>query len=68
MLELARREGFWEHYNPLTGRGQGGEQFAWTAGLVLDLLAARGGDGVSELATTCLNWKSAIRRWTEKEE
>jgi hypothetical protein len=42
MLELARREGFWEHYNPLTGRGQGGEQFAWTAGLIVDLLAAPG--------------------------
>jgi hypothetical protein len=41
MLELARREGFWEHYNPLTARGQGGEQFAWTAGLILDLLAAQ---------------------------
>jgi mannosylglycerate hydrolase len=41
MLELARREGFWEHYNPLTGRGQGGEQFAWTAGLIVDLLAAQ---------------------------
>ncbi len=40
MLELVRREGFWEHYNPLTARGQGGEQFAWTAGLILDLLAA----------------------------
>jgi glycogen debranching enzyme len=40
MIELVRREGFWEHYNPLTGRGQGAPQFAWTAGLVLDLLAA----------------------------
>jgi hypothetical protein len=39
MLDLAAREGFWEHYNPLTGNGQGGEQFAWTAGLILDLLA-----------------------------
>jgi hypothetical protein len=37
MVELGR-EGFWEHYNPLTGLGQGGEQFAWTAALVLDLL------------------------------
>jgi glycogen debranching enzyme len=45
MLELARREGFWEHYNPLTGHGQGGEQFAWSAGLILDLLAAQQGDG-----------------------
>jgi hypothetical protein len=39
MLELARREGLREHYNPLTARGQGGEQFAWTAALILDLLA-----------------------------
>jgi hypothetical protein len=39
LVELVRREGFWEHYNPLTGRGQGAPQFAWTAGLTLDLLA-----------------------------
>jgi glycogen debranching enzyme len=38
LVELTRRSGFWEHYNPLTGRGHGGEQFAWTAALVLDLL------------------------------
>lgn len=38
LIELTRRSGFWEHYNPLTGRGHGGEQFAWTAALVLDLL------------------------------
>jgi hypothetical protein len=41
MLALAAQEGFWEHYNPLTGRGQGGEQFAWTAALILDLLSAQ---------------------------
>ena len=41
-IELARGGGFWEHYNALTGRGQGAPQFAWTAGLVLDLLAAGG--------------------------
>jgi glycogen debranching enzyme len=38
VVELGRSEGFWEHYDPLTGRGHGGEQFAWTAALVLDLL------------------------------
>jgi hypothetical protein len=38
MIGLCRRAGFWEHYNPTTGRGHGGEQFAWTAALVLDLL------------------------------
>jgi Trehalase len=41
LIELSRRNGFWEHYSPTTGRGHGGEQFAWTAALVLDLL----GDG-----------------------
>ena len=38
LIELARRGGFWEHYSPASGRGHGGEQFAWTAGLILDLL------------------------------
>jgi glycogen debranching enzyme len=38
VIELGRRGGLWEHYNPLTGRGHGGDQFAWTAALVLDLL------------------------------
>jgi hypothetical protein len=38
LLELVRREGFWEHYNATTGRGQGTEQVSWTAALVLDLL------------------------------
>ncbi len=46
LIELARSAGFREHYSPVTGRGQGGEEFAWTAALVLDLLnenAARAG-------------------------
>lgn len=38
LIDLARDGGFWEHYSPITGRGQGGEQFAWTAAVVLDLL------------------------------
>jgi hypothetical protein len=38
LLELVRREGFWEHYNGTTGDGQGTEQLSWTAALVLDLL------------------------------
>jgi hypothetical protein len=40
LLELARREGFWEHYNALTGHGGGTEDLSWTAALVLDLLDA----------------------------
>jgi hypothetical protein len=39
VVELARRGGFWEHYDPLTGRGHGCPDFAWTAALVLDLLS-----------------------------
>jgi len=45
LLELVRREGFWEHYNAKTGRGQGTEQVSWTAALVLDLLNGEGDDG-----------------------
>ncbi len=42
LVELARSAGFFEHYSPETGRGQGGEQFAWTAALVLDMLRRNG--------------------------
>jgi hypothetical protein len=42
MLSLADRSGFWEHYSPVTGAGHGGENFAWTAGLMLDILAIDG--------------------------
>jgi hypothetical protein len=42
IIELARSAGFHEHYNPETGSGQGAEQFAWTAALVLDLLHENG--------------------------
>jgi glycogen debranching enzyme len=38
LIGLARDSGFWEHYSPESGEGHGGEQFAWTAGLILDLL------------------------------
>jgi Trehalase len=44
LLELVRREGFWEHYNAATGRGQGTEQVSWTAALVLDLLEGERGE------------------------
>jgi hypothetical protein len=40
LLELARREGFWEHYDALGGQGGGTEELSWTAALVLDLLDA----------------------------
>ena len=47
VVELGRSAGFWEHYDPLTARGHGGEQFAWTAALVLDLLHTDASDGES---------------------
>jgi glycogen debranching enzyme len=37
-LSLARRGGFWEHYNATTGEGQGTEHLSWTAAIVIDLL------------------------------
>jgi len=47
LVELARSSGFYEHYSPVTGRGQGGEQFAWTAALVLDSLHGNGAGSAS---------------------
>lgn len=38
LVELPRRSGFWEHYSPANGRGHGGEDFSWTAALMLDAL------------------------------
>jgi glycogen debranching enzyme len=39
LVELPRTGGFREHYHPLTGAGQGGDAFSWTAALALDVLA-----------------------------
>jgi glycogen debranching enzyme len=39
-LALVERSGFREYYNPLTGRGYGSRDHAWSA-LALDMLAAR---------------------------
>lgn len=47
LIDLVRQGDFWEHYHPMTGRGQGGEQFAWTAAIVLDIL----GEGHIESTT-----------------
>jgi hypothetical protein len=44
VITLVRKEGYREYYHPFTGEGLGGNNFSWTAALVLDLL----------LVTTCL--------------
>jgi len=36
-LELLAREGLREYYDPRDGSGLGGKEFAWTAGLALDI-------------------------------
>jgi hypothetical protein len=45
LLGLASREGFWEHYDAVTGKGGGTEDLSWTAALVLDLLDAEHDEG-----------------------
>jgi glycogen debranching enzyme len=45
VVGLARDGGFWEHYDPLTGKGHGGESFSWTAALVLDLVGSQSPNG-----------------------
>ena len=35
-VELVRRSGFWEYYQPFTGEGQGAEDFGWST-LVVDM-------------------------------
>ncbi len=39
MIELVRRYGFYEYFNPETGQGHGTDQFSWTAALLIDLLS-----------------------------
>lgn len=36
-LELVRRSGFSEYFNPLTGEAEGADNFSWTAALAIDL-------------------------------
>jgi len=39
VVELAARQGFYEYFNPESGRGHGTDSFSWTAALLIDLLA-----------------------------
>ncbi len=42
MLDLVKRSGCYEYFDPATGEGIGTAQFSWTAALAIDLLAAAG--------------------------
>lgn len=37
-IEMVKRSGFSEYFNPLTGEAAGAKNFSWTAALVIDLL------------------------------
>jgi glycogen debranching enzyme len=37
-MQLIRKSGFHEYYNPFTGKGLGARNFSWTASLLLDIL------------------------------
>jgi glycogen debranching enzyme len=50
-IELVRRNGFFEYFHPLTGKGLGAESFSWTASLIIDLVEEyenRPGDNTSQ--------------------
>ena len=35
---LIGEQGFYEYFDPFTGKGIGGKDFSWTAALLIDLL------------------------------
>jgi glycogen debranching enzyme len=38
MMELAHDQGFYEYFNPISGKGLGAQNFSWTAALTVDLV------------------------------
>jgi glycogen debranching enzyme len=40
-LELVRRGGYREYFNPRTGEGYGTDSFSWTAALTIDLVTTQ---------------------------
>ena len=39
VIDLVEEHGFYEYYNPMSGKGLGADNFSWTAALVIDLLS-----------------------------
>jgi neutral trehalase len=39
IIELVRRTGFFEYFDPLTGEGHGSDFFSWTAALFLEVVS-----------------------------
>jgi hypothetical protein len=38
IVSLVRNAGFYEYFDPISGRGHGSDFFSWTAALLLDVL------------------------------
>ena len=38
IIDLVKEHGFYEYYNPLSGKGLGASDFSWTAALLIDLI------------------------------
>ena len=43
LIALSDRSGFYEYYDPNTGKGLGEQDFSWTAALIIDLIARKVG-------------------------
>lgn len=48
-IELVRRSGFWEYYDPRDGSGCGSPDFSWSAALALEFLAQPAAAGKKQL-------------------
>jgi len=42
IMDLVGEHGFYEYYNPLSGKGLGAGEFSWTAALLIDLISEKG--------------------------
>eukprot|EP00177_Eucheuma_denticulatum_P004873 GFKZ01008848.1.p1 GENE.GFKZ01008848.1~~GFKZ01008848.1.p1 ORF type:complete len:571 (-),score=84.30 GFKZ01008848.1:501-2213(-) len=56
-IEMVRKVGFYEYFDPESGSAHGGHEFSWTAALIIDWLCQFDGKvteavGVSEFSTT----------------
>jgi len=41
LIALTDKNGFYEYYDPDSGKGLGEKDFSWTAALIIDLVAER---------------------------
>ena len=37
-IRLVQKGGFYEYFNPYTGKGCGSDHFSWTASLIIDMI------------------------------